>query len=534
IDRFESFANPHHPLSQTTIQLTGITDEMVQDAPEIEDVLKDFYEWSKDCIFVAHNASFDIGFLNAGYKQIQYEKVSNPVIDTLELARFILPELKNHRLNTLCKHFDIELTQHHRAIYDAEATGYLFWKLLQLVQEKEIYNHNELNNHMGEGNSYQRSRPHHCTLIAQNDIGLKNIYKLVSYSHIHYFYLMPRIPRSLLEKYREGILIGTACNQGEVFETILQKSEDEAEKVAEFYDYIEVQPPANYAHLLASDLVQNEAQILEVIQKITELGERLEKPVVATGNVHYIDDHEKIYRQILIKSQAGNPLNRQPLPDTPFRTTNEMLDCFSFLGEEKAKEIVVKNSQFIANQVEGISPVKEDLYTPNIEGADEEVRQLSYDTAHELYGSPLPEVVQNRLEKELTSIIDNGFAVIYLISHKLVKQSLDDGYLVGSRGSVGSSFVATMMEITEVNPLPPHYVCTNCNQSEFITDGSSASGFDLPDKNCPSCGLPYVKDGQDIPFETFLGFKGDKVPDIDLNFSGEYQPQAHNYTKELF
>ena len=534
IDRFERFANPHHPLSQTTIQLTGITDEMVKDAPEIEDVLKDFYEWSKDCIFVAHNASFDIGFLNAGYKQIKYEKVSNPVIDTLELARFILPELKNHRLNTLCKHFDIELTQHHRAIYDAEATGYLFWKLLQLVQEKEIYNHNELNNHMGEGNSYQRSRPHHCTLIAQNDVGLKNIYKLVSYSHIHYFYRMPRIPRSLLEKYREGILIGTACNQGEVFETILQKSEDEAEKVAEFYDYIEVQPPANYAHLLASDLVQNEAQILEVIQKITELGEKLEKPVVATGNVHYIDDHEKIYRQILIKSQAGNPLNRQPLPDTPFRTTNEMLDCFSFLGEEKAKEIVVKNSQFIANQVEDISPVKEDLYTPNIEGADEEVRQLSYDTAHELYGSPLPEVVQNRLEKELTSIIDNGFAVIYLISHKLVKKSLDDGYLVGSRGSVGSSFVATMMEITEVNPLPPHYVCTNCNQSEFITDGSSASGFDLPDKNCPSCGLPYVKDGQDIPFETFLGFKGDKVPDIDLNFSGEYQPQAHNYTKELF
>ena len=534
IDRFESFANPHHPLSQTTIQLTGITDEMVQDAPEIEDVLKDFYEWSKDCIFVAHNASFDIGFLNAGYKQIQYEKVSNPVIDTLELARFILPELKNHRLNTLCKHFDIELTQHHRAIYDAEATGYLFWKLLQLVQEKEIYNHNELNNHMGEGNSYQRSRPHHCTLIAQNDIGLKNIYKLVSYSHIHYFYRMPRIPRSLLEKYREGILIGTACNQGEVFETVLQKSEDEAEKVAEFYDYIEVQPPANYAHLLAGDLVQNEAQILEVIQKITKLGERLEKPVVATGNVHYIDDHEKIYRQILIKSQAGNPLNRQPLPDTPFRTTNEMIECFSFLGEEKAKEIVVKNSQFIANQVEEISPVKEDLYTPNIEGADEEVRQLSYDTAHQLYGSPLPEIVQNRLEKELTSIIDNGFAVIYLISHKLVKKSLDDGYLVGSRGSVGSSFVATMMEITEVNPLPPHYICTNCNQNEFITDGSSASGFDLPDKNCPSCGLPYVKDGQDIPFETFLGFKGDKVPDIDLNFSGEYQPKAHNYTKELF
>ena len=534
IDRFESFANPHHPLSQTTIQLTGITDEMVQDAPEIEDVLKDFYEWSKDCIFVAHNASFDIGFLNAGYKQIQYEKVSNPVIDTLELARFILPELKNHRLNTLCKHFDIELTQHHRAIYDAEATGYLFWKLLQLVQEKEIYNHNELNNHMGEGNSYQRSRPHHCTLIAQNDIGLKNIYKLVSYSHIHYFYRMPRIPRSLLEKYREGILIGTACNQGEVFETVLQKSEDEAEKVAEFYDYIEVQPPANYAHLLAGDLVQNEAQILEVIQKITKLGERLEKPVVATGNVHYIDDHEKIYRQILIKSQAGNPLNRQPLPDTPFRTTNEMIECFSFLGEEKAKEIVVKNSQFIANQVEEISPVKEDLYTPNIEGADEEVRQLSYDTAHQLYGSPLPKIVQNRLEKELTSIIDNGFAVIYLISHKLVKKSLDDGYLVGSRGSVGSSFVATMMEITEVNPLPPHYICTNCNQNEFITDGSSASGFDLPDKNCPSCGLPYVKDGQDIPFETFLGFKGDKVPDIDLNFSGEYQPKAHNYTKELF
>ncbi|MGY0691594.1 PolC-type DNA polymerase III [Virgibacillus sp. FSP13] len=534
VDRFESFANPHHPLSQTTTDLTGITDEMVNTAPEIDDVLRDFQEWVDDGILVAHNASFDIGFLNAGYKKIDYEKTKNPVIDTLELARFLFPELKNHRLNTLCKHLDIELTQHHRAIYDAEATGYLLWKLVQRLLGKDIRNHNQLNNHMGEGNAYQRSRPFHCTLLAKDQEGLKNIYKLVSHAHIDYFYRVPRIPRSKLQKFREGILVGTACDKGEVFETMMQKSAEEAEKVAEFYDYIEVQPPANYVHLVEKELVQNEAQILDIISKLVDLGKRMEKPVVATGNTHYIEEHDKLYRQILIASQAGNPLNRQTLPDTPFRTTNEMLDCFSFLGEETAKQIVVTNTQQIADAIEEISPVKDGLYTPTIEGADQEMRDLCYTRAKKIYGDPVPQIVVDRLEKELESIIGHGFAVIYLISHKLVKKSLDDGYLVGSRGSVGSSLVATMSEITEVNPLPPHYVCTECHHNEFITDGSVGSGFDLPDKDCPNCGIPLTKDGQDIPFETFLGFKGDKVPDIDLNFSGDYQPRAHNYTKVLF
>ncbi len=534
VDRFESFANPHHPLSETTINLTGITDDMLKDAPEVEDVLKDFAEWMGDDVLVAHNATFDIGFINQGFEKIGMEKVKNPIIDTLELARFLLPQLKNHRLNTLCKHFNIELTQHHRAIYDAEATGHLTWKLVKQLLEKGITNHGQLNDHMGEGDAYQRSRPFHCTILAANDVGLKNLYKLVSYAHINYFYRVPRIPRSVLAKHREGLLIGSACDQGELFETMMQKSEDEAEKVAEFYDYIEVQPPENYIHLIEKELVQNEAQILDIIKKLVHLGEKMNKPVVATGNVHYLEETDKQYREILIASQAGNPLSRHTLPDTPFRTTDEMLECFRFLGEEKAYEIVVENTRQLANRLEAISPIKDGLFAPTIEGAEQEMRELCYTRAKEIYGDPLPEIVEERLEKELKSIIGNGFAVIYLISHKLVKKSLEDGYLVGSRGSVGSSFVATMAEITEVNPLAPHYVCPKCQYNEFFTDGSVASGFDLPDKPCPECGHELTKDGQDIPFETFLGFEGDKVPDIDLNFSGIYQPRAHKYTKELF
>ena len=534
IDRFERFANPHQPLSQTTIDLTGITDDMVKDAPEIEDVLRDFHEWMADDILVAHNASFDMGFLNAGFQRIDMGKAKNPVIDTLELARLLVPELKNHRLNTLCKKFDIELTQHHRAIYDAEATGYLLWKLLKKAIEREITNHKNLNDYMGEGKAYQRSRPSHCILLATNSTGLKNMYQLVSESHINYFYRVPRIPRSRLSKLREGILIGSGCDKGEVFETMMQKSEEEAEKVADFYDYIEIQPPGNYYHLMERDLVQNESQIYDILKRIVAMAERLGKTVVATGNTHYIEPHEGQYRQILIKSQNGNPLNRQTLPEVHFKTTNEMIEELSFLGKDKAKEVVVTNTHTIAGQIGEVTPVKEDLYTPNIEGADQEIREMSYNKAKSIYGEPIPEIVEKRLEKELKSIIDNGFAVIYLISQKLVTKSLDDGYLVGSRGSVGSSFVATMTDITEVNPLPPHYVCPECQYHEFFTDGSVGSGFDLKERDCPKCGTAFKKDGQDIPFETFLGFKGDKVPDIDLNFSGEYQPQAHNYTKVLF
>ncbi|TYS46668.1 PolC-type DNA polymerase III [Bacillus infantis] len=535
IDRFESFANPHHPLSATTIDLTGITDDDVRNAPEVEEVLRRFKEWSQNDILVAHNASFDMGFLNTGYKRYGLGKAANPVIDTLELARFLLPEMKNHRLNTLAKKFDVELTQHHRAIYDAEATGYLLIKMLKEVMQKGIEYHNQLNDNMGKGNAYQRARPYHCTLLAQTEAGLKNLFKLVSISHMNYFYRVPRVPRSLLEKYREGILVGSGCDRGEVFEAMMQKGPEEAEDLASFYDYLEVHPKAVYAHLLELELVRDEKALEEIISNIVKLGEKLDIPVAATGNVHYLNPVDKIYRKILINSQGGaNPLNRHQLPDVHFRTTNEMLDAFSFLGKEKAKEIVVENTNKVADMIDSIKPIKDDLYTPKIDGADEEMRNMSYDMARRIYGDELPEIVEARLEKELKSIIGHGFAVIYLISHKLVKKSLNDGYLVGSRGSVGSSFVATMTEITEVNPLPPHYVCPACKHSEFFNDGSVGSGFDLPDKNCPTCDIPYRKDGHDIPFETFLGFKGDKVPDIDLNFSGEYQPRAHNYTKVLF
>jgi DNA polymerase III subunit alpha, Gram-positive type len=535
IERFTSFANPHHPLSITTIELTGITDDMLKDAPDVEEVLQKFYEWIGDSVLVAHNASFDIGFLNAGFKKIGLGKVTNPVIDTLELARFLYPELKNHRLNTLCKKFDIELTQHHRAIYDAEATGYLLIRLLKDAQEKGISYHDEFNKMSSQGIAYQRSRPFHVTLLAQNEIGLKNLFKLVSLSHIQYFYRVPRIPRSVLQQHREGILVGSGCDKGEVFDNMIQKAPEEVEEIAQFYDFLEVHPPEVYKPLIEMDYVKDEEMLKEIISHIVKLGEKLNIPVVATGNVHYLNPEDKIYRKILISSQGGaNPLNRHELPDVYFRTTNEMLDCFAFLGEEKAKEIVVTNTQKIADLIDEVKPIKDDLYTPRIEGADEEIREMSYRRAKSIYGDPLPEIVEQRLEKELKSIIGHGFAVIYLISHKLVKKSLDDGYLVGSRGSVGSSFVATMTEITEVNPLPPHYVCPNCKHSEFFNDGSVGSGFDLPNKDCPKCGTRYNKDGHDIPFETFLGFKGDKVPDIDLNFSGEYQPRAHNYTKVLF
>ncbi|WP_203362340.1 PolC-type DNA polymerase III [Bacillus sp. REN10] len=535
IDRFESFANPHHPLSATTINLTGITDDLVENAPEVEEVLQKFKEWTADAILVAHNASFDMGFLQAGYERYNIEKATNPVIDTLELARFLYPSMKNHRLNTLAKKFDVELTQHHRAIYDAEATGYLMLKMLQDAAEKGITYHDQFNEHMGEGDAYKRARPYHCTILARNEVGLKNLFKLVSISHINYFYRVPRIPRSVLQKHREGLIIGSGCDKGEVFESMMQKGSEEAEKKAAFYDYLEIHPKEVYAHLLELELVRDDHALEDIISKIVEIGDKLKLPVCATGNVHYLNPTDKIHRKILVNSQGGaNPLNRHQLPDVHFRTTNEMLDAFSFLEKDKAKEVVVVNPNKVADLLEEIKPIKDDLYTPKIEGADEEIRNMSYERARSIYGEDLPEIVEARLEKELKSIIGHGFAVIYLISHKLVKKSLDDGYLVGSRGSVGSSFVATMTEITEVNPLPPHYVCPKCRTSEFFNDGSVGSGFDLPDKDCPDCGISYTKDGHDIPFETFLGFKGDKVPDIDLNFSGEYQPRAHNYTKVLF
>lgn len=433
IDRFESFANPHHPLSATTIELTKITDDMLKDAPDVEEVLEKFYHWIEDCVLVAHNATFDIGFLNAGFKKINRGKVTNPVIDTLELARYLYPELKNHRLNTLCKKFNIELTQHHRAIYDAEATGYLLIHLVKELDEKGIQYLDQLNEASKEQGAFQRSRPFHATLLVQNEVGLKNLFKLVSFSHVNYFYRVPRIPRSVLQHHREGILVGSGCDKGELFEAMMQKGIEEAEAIAPFYDFLEVHPPEVYAPLIEMEYVRDEAALKEIITNIVQLGERLGIPVVATGNVHYIHREDKIYRKILIHSQSGgNPLNRHELPNVHFRTTNEMLEAFSFLGEQKAKEIVVTNTKKIAHLIGEVKPIKDELYTPKIEGADEEIRRMSYERAKSIYGDPLPDIVEKRLEKELKSIIGHGFAVIYLISHKLVKKSLDDGYLATS------------------------------------------------------------------------------------------------------
>lgn len=536
IDTFESFANPHEPISALITNLTGITDDMVKDAPNVDEVVRKYYEWiGEGDILVAHNASFDMGFLYEAYKKAELPSVTYPVIDTLELARFLHPELGNHRLNTLAKKYNIELTQHHRAIYDAEATGHLFLKLLEGAQKQEIMYLADFNKHIGEGDAFKRARPSHCTILATSNEGIKNLYKLVSYSHMDYFYRVPRIPRSLLVKHREGLIIGSGCSNGEVFEGLMQKSPDEVEEIAKFYDFIEIHPKSVYSHLIDMELIRDEWNMEDIMRKLIKLAKTVDIPVCATGNVHYLDETDGTFREVLVRSQGGaNPLNRHSLPKVHFRTTDEMLKEFDFLGEKVAEEIVIDNPRAIADLVGDVKPIKDDLYTPKIEGADEEVKGLTYSKAHEIYGEELPKVVVERIEKELKSIIGHGFAVIYLISHKLVKQSLDDGYLVGSRGSVGSSLVATMMDITEVNPLPPHYVCPSCKKSEFFDDGSVSSGYDLEDKNCPECEVSFKKDGQDIPFETFLGFEGDKVPDIDLNFSGDYQAKAHNYTKELF
>ena len=534
IDKFERFSNPHEKLSETIINLTHITDDMLVDAPEIEEVLTEFKEWVGDAIFVAHNASFDMGFIDTGYERLGFGPSTNGVIDTLELSRTINTEYGKHGLNFLAKKYGVELTQHHRAIYDTEATAYIFIKMVQQMKELGVTNHKDINKKLSNEDAYKRARPTHVTLIVQNQDGLKNLFKIVSASLVKYYYRTPRIPRLLLNEYREGILVGTACDEGELFTAVMQRDQSEVEKIAKYYDFIEVQPPKLYQDLIDRELIRDTETLYEIYDRILKAGESTGIPVIATGNAHYLFEHDAIARKILIASQPGNPLNRSTLPEAHFRTTDEMLDEFHFLGEDKAYDIVVKNTNELADRIEKVIPIKDQLFTPRMEGANEEIRELSYTNAKKLYGDDLPQIVIDRLEKELDSIIGNGFSVIYLISQRLVKKSLDDGYLVGSRGSVGSSFVATMTEITEVNPLPPHYICPHCKTSEFFDDGSVGSGFDLPDKTCETCGGELIKEGQDIPFETFLGFKGDKVPDIDLNFSGEYQPHAHNYTKVLF
>lgn len=532
IDRFETFVNPHRSLSVQTTELTGITDDMVKDAPELHEIIPSFVDFLAGSVLVAHNARFDMGFLQAALKQLGQSPVMNPVLDTLELARFLFPDLKNHRLNTLAKKLDVHLEQHHRAIYDAEATGFVLWKMIEQLIKREITQLDQLNE-VSKDRDFSRLRPFHAIIFAQNKEGLKNLYKLVSLSHIEHFYRVPRIPKSILEQYRSGLIIGSGCEKGELFETVLNKTPEEAEEVAKFYDYLEIQPLEINQHLIDRGLVQDRERLKLANKLIVQIGERLGKPVVATGNAHYLDEKDAIYRDIVASNQMGGNRLTGTLPRAHLRTTDEMLEEFAYLGEEKAKEVVITNTQQIADQMEDINPFPEGTFTPEIEGVEEELRTICYETAHEWYGNPLPPIVAERLETELNGIINNGYAVIYMISSKLVTKSLDDGYLVGSRGSVGSSFVATMSRVSEVNPLPPHYRCQDCYEVEFVTDGSVETGFDLPDKACPKCGQQMKKDGHDIPFATFLGFEGDKTPDIDLNFASDYQSRCHIYTEEL-
>jgi len=535
IDKFETFINPHEPIPYNIQQLTNITDEMVKDAPELEPKLREFVAFVGDAVLVAHNARFDIGFIQANLKNIGMPELANPVLDTLEMARMLHPTLKNHRLNTLAEKYRVSLENHHRAVDDAAALGGILFGLIADAKQKGITGLHQLNEHAGKDLS--NARPFHCGVYALNAKGKKNLFKLISLSHTQYFNKVACMPKSKLSEMRDGLLILSGCEKGEFFETVLNKTVEEAEEVARFYDVLEIQPIDFYMHLVDKGLVQSRAEIEQALRRICEIGERLGKPVIATGNVHYLHPRDKIFRDITIHGITGySPLKEQRKPDAHFRTTDEMLQEFAFLGEEKAFEVVVKNTVELAGRFEVYDMFPDKLFTPVIEGADEEIREKCYTAAKNMYGDPLPEVVVQRLEKELTPIIKYGFSANYLISAALVKKSNEDGYLVGSRGSVGSSVVATFLGISEVNPLPAHYICRNkaCKHSEWFLDGSVPSGFDLPDKDCPKCGQPMKGEGQDIPFETFLGFKGDKVPDIDLNFSGEYQPHAHNFTKVMF
>ncbi|RHW48289.1 PolC-type DNA polymerase III [Bombilactobacillus bombi] len=536
VGEFDEFIDPGHPLSATTINLTSITDEMVKGSNSEAQALEKFQKFVGDDILVGHNVTFDIGFLNAALHRNGQPSVNVPVIDTLEMSRTLHSEYRNHKLDSLAKRYSIQLEHHHRANSDALTTGYLMYKLLEEMQNRfQTTNVQQLNEHIGGQEAYKQARPYHATLLATTQAGLKNLFKIVSISMTEYYYRTPRVPRNILNKYRKGIVVGSACSSGEVFTAMMQKGYDEAYQKAQYYDYLEIMPPDIYQPLLDSNMVADEKSLQEILGNIVKLGEDLDKPVVASGDVHYLEAKDAVYRDIIVKAVKSNPLARQKLPLANFKTTPEMLAAFSWLGEQQAQKVVVDNTHTVADWVDDdITPVKDRLYTPKMPGAEQEIQDLTYNKAQELYGSPLPEIVQARLDKELKSIIGNGFAVIYLIAQRLVHKSNKDGYLVGSRGSVGSSLVATMTGITEVNPLPPHYRCPDCHYTEFFTKGEIGSGYDLPDKSCPQCGASLKKDGQDIPFETFLGFKGDKVPDIDLNFSGDYQPVAHNYTKVLF
>lgn len=540
VDRFSTFVNPEVPIPFEIQQLTHITDDMVLEASKIEEALPAFLDFVGESALVAHNAGFDVGFIEQNCVRLGRSRTFTSV-DTVGLARVLLPTLSKYKLNIVAKALNISLENHHRAVDDAAATAEIYVKFIEMLKERGMTTLKEVNA-FGDMNpdAIKKMPTYHAIILAKNEVGRVNLYTLVSLSHLKYFARRPRIPKSEFNKYREGLILGSACEAGELYRALLDgKSEETIAKIVDYYDYLEIQPIGNNAFMIASEKQRNiksEEDLKNMNRRIVQLGEKFQKPVVATCDVHFMDPDSEVYRRIIMTGKGFSDADSQP--PLYLRTTEEMLEEFSYLGSKKAEEVVITNTNKIADSIERISPVRPDKCPPVIEDSDQTLRNICYDKAHSMYGEELPEIVVERLERELNSIISNGFAVMYIIAQKLVWKSNEDGYLVGSRGSVGSSFVATMAGITEVNPLSPHYYCTNCHYSDFESEEVRAfaggCGWDMPDKVCPNCGQPLVKDGFDIPFETFLGFKGNKEPDIDLNFSGDYQSNAHKYTEVIF
>ena len=538
IDRFSSFINPEVPIPEEIVKLTGITDEMVADAEKIDAVLPKFFEFIGDRLLIAHNALFDTGFIRAAAKSLGLP-FDNPFLDTVALSRYLNPSLKSHKLDALAKFYNLGDFNHHRACDDAEMLSLIFFKMVEQLINLDISNFSMLKTEMSAKTNPIALKPYHQIILVRNAVGLKNLYKLVSKSFLEYYgsvgraKKVPRIPKTELEKHREGLIIGSACEAGELFKAILEnRPEKDIEDIVSFYDYLEIQPICNNRFLINEGKVADDEGLRDLNRRIVALGEKYKKPVVATCDVHFLNKEDEINRKIILSSMKFSDADRDI--NLYYRTTEEMLEEFSYLGEEKAYEVVVTNTNLIADAIDYVRPIPKGAFTPKMDGAEQELQDMCWERAHKMYGDDLPEVVEKRLEKELTSIIKNGFAVLYMIAQKLVWYSENQGYLVGSRGSVGSSFVATMAGISEVNPLPAHYYCPNCRYSDFETGKSYGSGFDMPDKNCPVCGTKLNADGHNIPFETFLGFYGDKSPDIDLNFSGDVQGRVHKYTEELF